>query len=163
MVKLNAARTTRSSPIAPPSTSSFRRAVCGLCRYMNASVRIRPVPIGHVEGPLDVVRPPAQWFLAEHVLARLQRADRPLDVHRVRKRDVDGVHVGIGEQLLVAPVCALDVPLPAISLGACEIAARHRGDFHPVGLARTGDDEPVDVRGREDPEAKRHRRDRKAG
>jgi hypothetical protein len=41
-VKLNAARTTRSAPIAPLSTRSFRRAVCGLCRYMNASIRSRP-------------------------------------------------------------------------------------------------------------------------
>ncbi len=40
--KLNAARTSRSSPIAPPSTSSVSRFVCGLWRHMNASIRMRP-------------------------------------------------------------------------------------------------------------------------
>ena len=42
MVKLNAARTTRTSPTAPPRTSSTSCAVCGLWRYMNASVSTRP-------------------------------------------------------------------------------------------------------------------------
>ena len=43
-VKLNAVRTTRSLPMAPPSTSSRSLAVCGLWRYMKASMRIRPAP-----------------------------------------------------------------------------------------------------------------------
>ena len=36
------ARIRRTSPTAPSSISARRRLVCGLCRHMNASDRIRP-------------------------------------------------------------------------------------------------------------------------
>ena len=41
-------------------------------------------------------------LLAEHVLARVGAALRPLGVEMVRQADVDGVDLGIGEQLVVA-------------------------------------------------------------
>ena len=40
--KLNVALIARSRPIRPDSTSSRARAVCGLCRYMNASASTNP-------------------------------------------------------------------------------------------------------------------------
>jgi hypothetical protein len=42
-------------------------------------------PVGGVEGALDVVGVAAEWLLAEDVLARFQRADRPVDVQGVRE------------------------------------------------------------------------------
>jgi hypothetical protein len=57
--------------------------------------------LGCVERALDLIGPPVERFFAEHVLARLERAHRPLEVQRVRKRDVDGVDLVVGEQRLV--------------------------------------------------------------
>ena len=43
----------------------------------------------------------AERLFAEHMLARLSGFDGPGHVHVVRQRVVDGVDVGIGEQLFV--------------------------------------------------------------
>ncbi len=42
VAKLNAARIIRTRPTAPSLTSSDSRFVCGLWRYMNASISRRP-------------------------------------------------------------------------------------------------------------------------
>ena len=75
----------------PTSTSSATRRVCGWWRYMNASIRTRPVSLGGVERLLGLCGAARVRLLAEHVLAGLERAHRPLVVEAVRKRDVDGV------------------------------------------------------------------------
>src|SRR5207244_9988083 len=48
-----------------------------------------------VECRLDVADVPAHRLLAEHVLSRLDRADRPLAVQRVRPRGVHGLQLAV--------------------------------------------------------------------
>src|SRR4029079_11438066 len=86
--------------------------------------------LGGVEGPLDVLWMAAERLLAEDVLARLERLDRPLDVHGVRQRDVHGLDFWIREEILVAPVGALDPAVPCVGLRSAEIAARDRDELH---------------------------------
>jgi len=116
-------------------------------------------------GALDILVAAAERLLAEDMLARLQGADRPVDVQRVRERDVDRLDVRVGEERLVAPVRALDPALARIRLRAGEIAARHRDDVDPVGRRRAREDEAVDVGRREDSQADAHSlsRGRRAG
>jgi hypothetical protein len=109
--------------------------------------------LGGVEGALHLGRPPVERLLAEDVLARLERADRPLDVERVRERDVQGVELGIGEQLVVGAVGPLEAVLARVVLGAPAVAAADGDDLDPVGEARAAEDGPVDPRRREEPEA----------
>ena len=82
---------------------------------MNASREQAAAALGRVEGLLDFVRVPAERLLAEDVLARLDGSDRPLAVHGVRQRDVDGVDVRVLEQRLVGAVGALDPHFRAYS------------------------------------------------
>jgi hypothetical protein len=77
-----------------------------------------PCPLRRVEGALGVRRPRRERLLAEHVLPRLERPHRPLDVERVRERDVDRVHLVVGQERLVAPVRAVDGVLARPRLGA---------------------------------------------
>jgi hypothetical protein len=69
------------------------------------------------------------------VLARLERADRPLDVQRVGQRDVDGVDLVVGEERLVAAVRPLDAVLARVGLRPVLVAARDRDDPDPVARA----------------------------
>ena len=45
-----------------------------------------------------------EGFLAQNMFARLGAFDDPLEVHRVRRRDIDGVHFGVAEQFIVGAV-----------------------------------------------------------
>ena len=77
-----AAWMTRMSPMASPSSSSTSFLVCGWQRYMKASIRKTPLLRGRDDGHrLGGVH--ADRLLAEDVLARLGRPDRPLGVERV--------------------------------------------------------------------------------
>src|SRR5207302_885169 len=58
---------------------------------------------GGVEGVLGIGGGSRERLLAQHVLARLERADRPRHVERVRQRDVDGLNARVLEERLVAP------------------------------------------------------------
>src|SRR5262249_59414991 len=109
------------------------------------------------ECALDGLRVTRHGLLAEDVLVRLERADRPFDVHRVREPDVDRVDVTVLEQLLVASVRAVDVVLLRVCERAHDVAARDRNDLDGAGLARTGEDRLVDPRGREEAEPKQRR------
>ncbi len=55
-------------------------------------LEVRPLTL-HADDFLDVLHRPARRFLAEHVLARLQRLDNRHRRHRVRRRDEHRVHV----------------------------------------------------------------------
>ena len=83
--------------------------------------------LGDVEGALDLLGAARQRLLAEHVLAGLERADRPLDVQRVGQRDVDRVDLGVGEQRLVGAVRARDAVLGGEGPAALDVA-RADGD-----------------------------------
>ena len=48
----------------------------------------------------------AERLFAQNMLARLRSLDRPFGMRRVRCRDIDRVHLGIGEQGFVAPMQA---------------------------------------------------------
>ena len=85
--------------------------------------------LGGVERARDVVGVTRQRLLAEHVPAGLQRAQRPLDVERVRQRDVDRLDVRIGEQRLVGAVRTWNAERPRLSLGARAVARADRDDL----------------------------------
>ena len=104
-----------------------------------------------VECGFDVPDVPAQRLLAEHVLSRLDSADRPLAVQRVRQRDVHGLDVVVLEQRLVGAVRAVDLPLARVFLGPAQVAARHGYQLDFLRGVSAGNDLPVDVGGREDP------------
>ena len=89
---------------------------------------LREVPRG-----LDVLRLPRVRLLDEDVLARLQRAHRPLVMQRSGQRDVHGVDTLIGKQLLVGAVRALDAVLACVRLRARAIPRAYCDD---LGRAR---------------------------
>ena len=78
---------------------------------MNASVRRRPVRSAASNAASTSSGRRLNGFSQMTCLPASTRADRPLAVHRVRERDVDGVDVGVLEQRLVRAVRALDLPL----------------------------------------------------
>ncbi len=108
---------------------------------------------GHLFGLGGVV---GEGLLAEHVLARLERGDRPLRVQTVGQRVVDGVDVGIGEQVGVGVEDARDAVLGGVGVGA---AAVTRGDRDHLGILRVAggldDRGGRDARGAEDSDADR--------
>jgi hypothetical protein len=112
-----------------------------------------PGSLGRVERFLDLTRVAAEGLLDEDVLPGLDGLDRPLHVHGVRERDVDGVDVGVRKERLVRAVGPLDLPLAGVGLRAALVAARDRDDLHLVGLAGRRDHESVDVGSRDDAEA----------
>ena len=102
-------------------------------------------PLGGVECRIHLLRVAREWLLAEHVLAGLERLDRPLGVQRVRQRDVDRLDLGIGEQVLVRAVGARDLPLAGVRLGPGLVAAGNGDEIDLRRRVRTGDHLPVDV------------------
>ena len=114
-------------------------------------------PLSGIEGPRHLVRPAVERLLAEDVLSRLERADRPLHVHRVRQRDVDRLDVCVLEQRVVRAVRALDAPLARVRLGTALVAAGNGDQIDLLRRLRSRNQLPVDVGGREEPPANRHR------
>ena len=102
-----------------------------------------------IERLLDVGSAAAVGLLAEDVLARFERTHRPFVVERVRQRDVHGVDAGVREQSVVRAVCARDVVLTRVCVGAPLVSARDRNDLD-VGRAGACDHDAIDVRRRED-------------
>src|SRR5215212_10356254 len=142
--KPKAARTRRSRPIVPESTSSSSRAVCGWCRPMKPLREDQPSGLGGIERPLDLVGMPRERFLDEHVLARFKGAERPLAVQTVRKRDVHGLHVGICKQRFVAPIRTVDPVLPRVAPSTRLVPAGDRDHVHNLALRCPGEDRLVD-------------------
>ena len=85
----------------PPCASSSARRICGWCRYMNASTAIRSVSARDRARSRRRPRPERQRLLAQDVLARLERADRPRHVQVIRQRDVDDVDIRIRHERVV--------------------------------------------------------------
>ncbi len=82
---------------------------------------------------LGLHRVAGEGLLAEHVLARFECGDRPLGVQPVRQRVVDGVDLGVGEEVGVRVEDARDAVLGGERIGARAIA---RGDRHHLGFRR---------------------------
>ncbi len=116
---------------------------------MNASISTRPARSATSKARRDGVGVAAHRLLAEDVLSGFERADRPLDVQRVRQRDVDRVDVRVGEELVVASPPALEPVLGGVRLRARAVAARGADDRDELGLGGAVDDRVVDLRGRE--------------
>jgi hypothetical protein len=87
------------------------------------------------------------------VLAGRERVERPLDVERVRQRDVDRVDVRIGEQRLIAPVRPLDAARVGVRPRTLAVAARDRERLDAVDEPQAREDLVVDPRGRQQAEA----------
>jgi len=122
-----------------------------------------PRSAGGVEGALDLLRPPVERLLAEHMLSGLERAHRPLDVQRVRQRDVDRVDVRILEERLIRAVRGRDLPLARICVGGLLRPARDGDEVDHRRLLRARDHLAVDIRRREDAESHASSSGRSAG
>jgi hypothetical protein len=109
--------------------------------------------VGGVERARHRVRPAVERLLAQHVLAGLERAHRPLDVQVVGQRDVDRLDPGVREQRFVGPVCARDAVRARIGVGRLLGAARDRQHLDLGQRLHLGQHAPVDVGRREDPPA----------
>src|SRR6478736_2749579 len=88
------------------------------------------------------------------MLDRLERLDRPLDVHRVGQRDVDRVDVRRRQQLLVGAERLGDPVLVGERAGSREVTRAHGDDRGIRRHARTVDQLLRDARGREDAPAR---------
>src|SRR5215211_1309772 len=112
--------------------------------------------LGDIERALDFLRVPGERLLAQHVFPGLERAQRPLDVHRVRQWDVDRLDVGIGKQRVVACVRALDLVVAGVGLRAGGVSARHGDHVGPIGLPSAFEHEAVDPGRRQEGPAEAH-------
>ena len=112
-----------------------------------------------LDHPLRVGRGHGQRLLAQDVLPGTGSGEGPLGMEVVRQRDVDDVHVGIGEERLVRAVGGRDAEL--VGDGAClgRVPRRDRHDLAARGLQQAGDDLLArDVGRRQDaPAQARHR------
>ena len=108
------------------------------------------VALRGVESALHVLSSAAEGLLAQDVLAGLERAHGPLDVHRVGHRDVDDLDIRVVQQRLVATVSSLDSLLARVALRSRGVAARDGHDLQIRRLTRPCQEQPVDPRGRED-------------
>ena len=107
-----------------PSRTSCRAAShCGWWRTMKASMILSlgwaaATPASCSASATDQ----ADRLLAEDVLVRLERADRPGHVQMVGQRIVNGVDVAVGEQFLVRAVGLFDAELGGDRLGPRQVA-----------------------------------------
>ena len=76
-----------------------------------------------------------QRLLAQDVFAGIERAERPLDVQRVRQRDVDRIDTAIAQQRVVAAVSDRDIPVACVVSRPGGVAAGD-GRQHPSGAPR---------------------------
>ena len=84
---------------------------------------------------LRFLRVRGERLLAEHVLARFERGDRPFGVQTVRQRVVDRVDVRVGEQCRIRIVHRCDAVLRRERVGPAAIAGRNRNDFRFADVA----------------------------
>ena len=111
--------------------------------------------VGHARRLL-LVR--GEGLLAQHVLAGVERAQRPLAVQAVRERVVDRFDLGIGEKRAVAGVHPGNSVLLGELPGALRVAGGHRHDLRLGELTRRAHQRRRrDGRGAEGPDAKRFR------
>src|SRR3954467_9231690 len=106
----------------PCATISLARTHWGWWRYMNASITFNcGGRARRIDQFLSLRRRQPDRLLAEHMLPRLDRLDRPGDVQVVGQRVVDRVDLGIGQQRFIGIMSLWDAqtrrrgprPLPA--------------------------------------------------
>lgn len=104
---------------------------------------------GNLDEDLSLSSVDGEGFLAENILARLQRESDILVVAGVRGRDVDDIDVGVGHKSLVVTICGArgcDSPSRDELLGL--FLGRGRGDGDDLvgyvrGIADIGVDEKI--------------------
>jgi hypothetical protein len=101
--------------------------------------------LGGVEAAGGVGGAGGERLLAEDVLARLQGLDRPLGVHGHRERDVDGVDLAGGQQLLVGAEAVAEAQLAGERPRPAGVAAGHGHELGMVGGAGRLDHQPADA------------------
>jgi hypothetical protein len=89
-------------------------------------------------------------LLAEDILARRQRLDRPLGVEGDGQGDVDGIDRPGGQQLLVGAVAGLQPQLVSERPRPVDVAAGHGHELGVVGGAGGLDHQPADAGRRQD-------------
>ncbi len=126
---------------------------------MNASISTSPAASAASNASSTSAGRRRVRLLAQHVLARLERAHRPLVVQAVRQRDVDGVDLRVGEQRVVRAVRARQTRAPARTRprdpGRGSRRRRSRPFCDAAAPARIS---VVDLRRREQPEPHHVRR-----
>ena len=86
----------------PSARISRMRAMCGRNRVHIASSTTRPSSLGRRDDRFGLRLVEGERLLDEHVLARLEGQQGLCGVERVRRRDVDDVDLGVGDEGLVA-------------------------------------------------------------
>ena len=145
----------RSSPIVPDATALGEHPRLRMMPVHEAFHQHEPVAPRELEDRLDLAGATRERLLAENVLSRLERKRRPLNVERVRQRDVDRVDLVVREQRVVAPVRAPDPVRTRVRVGPRSVAAGDGNDVHRVRPHHSGEDRVVDPRGREQTESDR--------
>ena len=120
---------------------------------MNASMSTSPAASAASKASSTSAGVRVYGFSQRTCLPGGERVQRPLVVHAVRERDVDGVELVVGEERLVRAVRLRGSPCSAAYACAFSlVAARDGDDVDGVGLRRARDDRVVDLRGGEKPQ-----------
>src|SRR4051794_33013704 len=90
---------------------------------------------GYVKGRLSIRDIAAERFLAEDVLACVERPTGPFRMHGVRERNVYRLDLVVVEQALIAPVPARYPPLLRVRSRAFDISACNGRDLDEVRLS----------------------------
>jgi len=108
-----------------------------------------------VEHGLRLPESQCEWLFAQHVLAALGRLDRPLGMQAVGQRQIDGLDVGIGQQLRAAAVVAVDAVGLRKVRGSIRVAAGHRDAANQRARRHIARELSGDVGAAEDADAQR--------
>jgi hypothetical protein len=103
---------------------------------MKASMRRRPFSLADGRHGPRLRRVHREGLLAEHVLARLERRDGPLGVEVVGQGNIDGLDLGIGDELGVGAVAPGYAESRGGLFGPGRAAARDRDDARLVRRER---------------------------
>ncbi len=110
-------------------------------------------PTGRLKDALGVGKHAGERLLAQHGLAGVKRADRPLGVQGVRQRDVQRADVLVVDERLVALHGALDAMLTRVLLGPGQFPACDYRRGAAGRLQRGQELSACDVRRAHDPPA----------
>ena len=102
-------------------------------------MQTRPVRVGDRGNGFGFLRVGGERLLAQHVLARFERGDRPLRVQAVRQRVVDRVDLGVFDERGVGVAHVGDAVLRRERVGAAAVARGHR-THHRLGVGASGFD-----------------------
>ena len=94
---------------------------------------------------IHLIQAEGKRLFTQHMLARLQRLDRPLRVQMVGQADIHGVNLIRIEHRLIAAKRTGQPPVGRIGIGRRLRPAGHSHDLSPRRLADGGNQPPVDI------------------